>query len=91
MSYDDGGMGNWKPTCSKCFRPEGFVCRCKEIELEQENARLKEKLKALADAAVECLKKRDSYSACFEGIDTNNPEYTRLRLSVAAGKFGGKA
>ena len=54
MSYDDGGMGDWKPNCSKCFRPEGFVCRCKEIELGEENERLKKKLSALADEASRC-------------------------------------
>lgn len=118
MSYDDGGMGDWKPTCRKCFRPEGFVCRCKEIELKRENARLQEiiddarirmgdwlkrvsaaearlravlgqnarlkkKLKSIANAAAECLEEREMYWGSVERIEKNNHEYRRLRLAVA--------
>ena len=44
-TYDDGGMGNWHPTCSSCSWTQGPACHCacndRISELEAEVERLR--------------------------------------------------
>ena len=63
---------------------DNYEPESEEIEqLEEENERLKKKLKSIANAAAECLEEREMYWGSVERIEKNNHEYKRLRLAVA--------